>query len=134
MSKLPLSPAAAYAVETIARRDWRPIASLALDPGTYAVDEEIALRVQGTVRVNPPRSQRDSVSYKRLASLALAKLSPTSRGAVAREYCDGREEPTKLARVVSTLGLGESLRDGSVSVKGYTALDLRAYLASRAEG
>ena len=89
MSKLPGTPEAILLLAKLVK-DWKPAARAALDPGSYEVEgETLYVSLSGSLRIGEPVPRRESVSYSRLAGLALAKCNAATRAAIAREYHSG---------------------------------------------
>lgn len=121
--KFPLSPEAILLLAKIVK-DWKPAARAALDPDTFEVSESIHLDISGTVKVGQPVPRRESVSWATVAALALAKCSPATRAAIAREYHAGRDERKVRETFTAGLDLSTELRDGSVRVVDMACVDL----------
>ena len=119
-----ISPEAILILESLIK-SWKPGARAALDPGSYEVDGEIVyLTLSGTIKVGEPAPRTTSVSYARLAGLALAKCNPATRTAIVREYLAGRSEDAAKVAAVAALDLPRELRDGSARVVGASCVDL----------
>ena len=113
---VPISPEAILILESLIK-SWKPVARAALDPGTFEVNNEVVyLQLSGTIKVGEPAPRTTSVSYARLAGLALAKCNSATRTAIVREYLAGRSEDAVKAATVAALDLPRELRDGSARI------------------